>query len=430
MHYRKHIFCCVNERPASHPRSCCAARGSAKLRTYMKKRARELGLHDIRVNNAGCLERCELGPTMVIYPQGHWYHYASASDIDEILQRDIIEDQHVERLLLKDGQKYPSAAGFLRLQLKVAAIARMTAATLRIEFVDAKGGSLPEFTAGSHVDLQIGEPLVRRSYSLANSSQETHRYVIGVLHEQDGRGGSQWLHETLRVGDVVQASYPSNNFELNESAASYLLIAGGIGVAPILSMCYRLRQINAEFSVHYCARSKQSAPFLEPLQAVCGDRLRLHFDDGEPDRWLDFTPVVRDCRDGTHLYVCGPSGLMDAALAQCSHWPDAAKHCEVFHGAAQQNLENNEFRVLLARRQQTIQVSANQSILDALRASDVVPDFACAEGLCGACRTAVLHGQVDHRDAVLSEPEKRRQNQMMICVSRAAKGETQLILDL
>ena len=396
----------------------------------MKKRARELGLKDIRVNNAGCLERCELGPTMVIYPQGRWYHYASTRDVDEILQRDVIEDQPVERLLLKDGQQFPSTVGFLRLQLKTAAIEQMTADTLRIEFADAKGGALPEFTAGAHIDLQIGNPSLRRSYSLAGNSQETHRYVIGVLNERDGRGGSQWLHENLRVGDVVQSSCPSNNFGLDESAASHLLIAGGIGVAPILSMCYRLRQIEAEFSVHYCARSKQSAPFLEQLQAVCGDRLTLHFDDGRPHRRINLAHVVRDCRDGTHLYVCGPSGLMDAALHHCSHWPDSAKHCEAFHSATEQDFENNEFKVVLARRQQTIQVSASQSILDALREADLALDFSCAEGLCGACRTAVLHGQVEHRDWVLSDSEKQRQNQMMICVSRALKGETQLILDL
>ena len=430
MHYRKHIFCCVNERASDHPRSCCSARGSIELRAYMKKRAKELGLNDIRVNNAGCLERCELGPTMVIYPQGNWYHYNSTEDIEEILQCDVIDGNPVERLLLKDGQKYPSSAGFLRLNLKVSAIEYSTSDALKIELVNTENNLLPKFTAGSHIDLLVGENEMRRSYSLANDSSETGRYVIGVLNEKDGRGGSQWIHGQLQVGDVVHAGCPSNNFQLDESATSHVLIAGGIGVVPILSMCYRLRSIGAEFTVHYCAKSQADAPFLEEIKSVCGNRLNLYFDGGDPRRGINLPQVLKDYDEGSHLYVCGPTGLMDSVFDCSANWPDDSKHREAFHSELDKTWESHEFDVVLSRRQTKVTVNAEQTILEALCEAQVIPDYSCTEGLCGACRTGVLFGEVEHRDAVLSESEKLKHNQMMICVSRAAKGETQLILDI
>ena len=200
MHYRKHIFCCVNEREADHPRSCCKARGSVPLRDYMKKRGKELGLDDIRVNNAGCLERCELGPTMVIYPEGIWYHYDNEADIEEILEQHVIGGKPVERLMLRDGQKFPDSVGFMRLKLKVSSVESITEDTLKIELVDSRGRDLPEFTAGAHIDLILGTGEERRSYSLVNNPEERHRYVIGVLKDSNSRGGSEWIHRKLGCG--------------------------------------------------------------------------------------------------------------------------------------------------------------------------------------------------------------------------------------
>ncbi len=429
MHYRKHIFCCINEREPNHPRSCCSARGSVELRAYMKSRAKQLGLNDVRINNAGCLERCEFGPTMVIYPQGTWYHYESVEDIDEILQSDVIEGQKVDRLRLKDGQKYPHASAFLRLKLKVAAVDSVAHDKLRIEFVNCVAGNLPAFTAGSHIDLLIGERGIRRSYSLINNPQETDRYVVAVLKEKDSRGGSKWIHDEMRVGDVVEASYPQNNFQLDESAQSSLLIAGGIGIAPILSMCYRLKTINAEFSVHYCARSEQEAGFVEELKSVCEGRLTMHFDDGNPKNGIDLDAVLAQYRPDNHLYVCGPASLMAAAFDKASHWPKDALHKELFHRVIPAKWDNHEFDVVLARRQITVRVASDKSILETLQDQNITSDFSCTEGLCGACRTRVLHGNVEHRDLVLDEREKT-QGTMMVCVSRAAAGESQLILDI
>ena len=430
MHYRKHIFCCVNERAPDHPRSCCKARGSVELREYMKKRARELGVDDVRVNNAGCLERCELGPTMVIYPDGIWYHYESESDVDEILESHVLHDMPVDRLRLRDGQKFPDAIGFVRLRLMVSGVDRLTDDTLRIEFQDEQGRELPAFTAGSHIDLIIGDGDQRRSYSLVNDPEETSRYVIGVLEDDNSRGGSKWIHENLHVGDVIESGYPKNNFRLVESASHHLLIAGGIGVAPILSMCHRLNSIGAQYLVHYCERSEQEAAFIDELREVCRDRLTVHFDGGDLSKGICFDEVLTTRPNNGHLYVCGPNGLMDDAIKAAKHWPDDSIHSEKFRQTPSTEWVNSEFEVILARHQKTVKVNADQSILEALRDQGVTTDFSCTEGLCGTCRTKVLHGKVEHRDSVLTEAEKSEKDLMMVCISRAAAGEDCLILDI
>ncbi len=430
MHYRKHIFCCVNERAADHPRSCCKARGSVELREYMKKRAKELGIDDVRVNNSGCLERCELGPTMVIYPEGVWYHYESESDIDEILDNHIKQDQPVRRLMLRDGQKFPDSVGFLRLNLRVSDVEPTTEDTLKIQLEHEQGRELPGFTAGAHIDLIVGAGDERRSYSMINDPSERHRYVIGVLKDSNSRGGSKWIHESIRVGDSIESGYPKNNFNLVESAPYHLLIAGGIGVAPIISMCHRLNSIGAEYEVHYCERNVREAAFIDEIRKVCKERLSVHYDGGNPEQGIQLNDILTERPDGAHLYICGPNGLMEDAKAAANAWPDDSVHTEKFRQTVSGDWVNNEFEVVLARHQTTIKVTQDQSILEALRAQNITTDFSCTEGLCGTCRTKVLFGKVEHRDSVLTDAEKSKENQMMVCISRAAAGEERLILDI
>ncbi len=400
------------------------------MREFMKKRAKELGLHDIRVNSAGCLERCELGPTMVIYPEGIWYHYESVEDVEEILQSHVLEDKPVSRLLLTDGQLFPKTIEFLRLRLKVTAIDSATADTLRIEFRNAEGAELPPFTAGAHIDLVIGDGDMRRSYSLINNPSERRQYVIGVLKDRQSRGGSDWVHDQLRPDDVIQSGYPKNNFQLVEAATSHLLIAGGIGIAPILAMCYRLRTLGANFFVHYCAESEEQAAFVEELHDICKHRIEVHYDGGNPEFGINLDKVLASYSEGAQLYVCGPTGLMDDVKLKASHWPTESIHSELFRRKLPTVWKNSEFDVVLARHKKTIHVRADQSILEALKSAEVTTDFSCTEGLCGACRTKVLHGKVEHRDTILSDQEKSDNDLMMVCISRAAAGERQLILDI
>ena len=401
-----------------------------QLRGYMKQRAKELGLDDVRVNNAGCLERCELGPTMAIYPDGIWYHYESESDIDEILESHIVGDRPVERLMLRDGQKFPDSVGFLRLKLRVSGVEPTTDDTLKIELEDEQGRELPEFTAGAHIDLIIGSGDERRSYSLINNPSERHRYVIGVLKDSNSRGGSEWIHDNLLLGDCIDSGYPKNNFNLVESASFHLLIAGGIGVAPIISMCHRLNSIDADYEVHYCERNEGEAAFINEIRNVCGDRLSVHFDEGQPEQGIRLNDILSNYTNGSQLYICGPNGLMEDAQRAASSWPVDSIHTEKFRQTPSSEWINSEFEVVLARHQTTIKVGADQSILEALRAENITTDFSCTEGLCGTCRTKVLYGDIEHRDSVLTEAENSEKNMMMVCISRAAAGEEQLILDL
>ena len=430
MHYRTHVFCCVNERAPDHPRSCCSARGSVELRDYMKGRAKELGIENIRVNTSGCLERCELGPTMVIYPEGVWYHYETKQDVDEILERHIIEGERVERLTLEPGQIFPKPRVKETLSLRVAEIRQDTPDIKVMELVPTNGGELPAFTAGAHIDVFAAGDL-HLSYSLSNNPNERHRYVIGVLREVASRGGSIWMHETLKEGDTIRATLPLNNFSLDENAGEHILIAGGIGITPILSMGYRLKEIGAKTTLHYCTKSAGQTAFMKEVKEVFGDNVIFHHDGGNPRKGIKLNVVLAVKPENAHLYVCGPTGLMDGALAAASHrWPDEAIHHEYFKAKKRDSKwQNEDFEISLARQKKSFAVPSDKTILEVVRGAGIITDSSCEDGLCGTCLTGLLNGQAEHRDSVLSKKEKAENNKILICISRAKKGE-RLVLDL
>jgi vanillate O-demethylase ferredoxin subunit len=430
MHYQTHVFCCENVRPPDHPRSCCSARGSVELRNYMKTRAKQLGIENIRINGAGCLERCELGPTLVIYPEGAWYRFDTEEDIDEILERHIINGERVERLFLEPGQKFPKPRVSETISLKVAAIRDETPDIKVMELVGADGGELPPFTAGAHIDVVIGESR-RRSYSLANDPNERHRYVIGVLRETDGRGGSVWMHDSVRAGDVLEAHHPLNNFPLTEDAGEHILIAGGIGITPILAMGYRLKEIGATVSLHYCTRSAEQTAFTKEVKQMFGDAVTFYHDGGDARKGIKLNVVLAVRPDNAHVYVCGPTGLMDATLEAASHrWPDETVHREYFTPKpVTTTSKNEEFEIALSRHKKILTVPSDKTILDVVRAAGIVAESSCEDGLCGTCETRLLSGNAEHRDSVLTKKEKEENKKIMICVSRAKKGE-RLVLDL
>ena len=199
------------------------------------------------------------------------------------------------------------------------------------ELVDPDGQDLPRFTAGAHISVRLGEELVR-DFSLWNDPAERKRYCIAVLLEPDGRGSRQ-MHEEIRVGDFVAASMPRNNFPLAAEAERHLLIAGGIGITPIMAMIAELRSRRAEFRVHYCTRSPDETAFLDDLAVLAAlGRVQFHHDGGDPAKGLDIAATLRECRPGTHLYCCGPDGMMAAAAAAAVHWPPGAVHFEFFSG--------------------------------------------------------------------------------------------------
>lgn len=298
----------------------------------------------------------------------------------------------------------------------------------RIELRPQDGGEFPAFEAGAHIDLQLPNGMVR-SYSLLNAPGERHRYVLGVLKDRASRGGSRCVHEQLRIGMKLAISAPRNNFKLHEDAAHSVLVAGGIGVTPLLSMGRRLQQLGRSFEVLFFVRSRRSAAFATEIQAL-GVPVHWHFDDeagGPPD--LAALLAAR-AKPGTHYYACGPAVMLDSFETHCAALGYADAHVERFSAVevAAASDARATYIVELRRSGKTIQVSPGQTLLDALNAAKVSVATSCEEGYCGTCETAVIDGVPDHRDAVLSASEKAANKVMMVCVS-GCKSE-RLVLDL
>jgi ferredoxin-NADP reductase len=295
------------------------------------------------------------------------------------------------------------------------------------EFVAAGERSLPAFTAGSHIDLFLPRDMVR-SYSLVNDPAETHRYVIAVQRDPDGRGGSSWMHAVPRVGDVMRISEPSNNFALSEDARQSVFIAGGIGITPIMSMASRLNRLDRAWRLHYAARSPQHAAFVHELQAL--DRpdrpMALCFGSTGGSR-LNIAEIVREAPDDADLYCCGPSRMIDDFLSACSQRPAALVHYERF-AANNEAATDGGFEIMLHRSRQRIEVLPGKTILDALLDNGVAVQYSCSAGVCGTCRTRVVEGEPDHRDDYLTEEEKQQSDSIMVCCS-GSRSKT-LVLDL
>ena len=303
------------------------------------------------------------------------------------------------------------------MQLRVRSITYLAEAINRYEFVDPRGRDLPRFEAGAHVDLRFGEFV--RQYSLCNDPGERRRYCIAVLREANSRGGSRHLHDNVRVGDLLEVSMPRNNFPLGPSAERHLLIAGGIGIAPLMSMVAELRRRRADFQLHYCARSAARTAFRDDLAALAAEgRVHFHYDGGDPAQGLDVKAALRDPAPGTHLYYCGPMGLMLAATAAAHEWPIGTVHYEYFAAPlAASAVEDRPFRVRLARRGVEYEVPIGETIVDVLRRHGITVPTSCQLGYCGACVTRYLEGEPDHRDQVLRE--YGREHYVLICCARS-----------
>jgi len=213
--------------------------------------------------------------------------------------------------------------------LRIRSITYLAARINGYEFVDPGGDDLPRFAAGAHISVRLSEGLVR-DFSLWNDPAECGRYCIAVLRE--GPGSSQ-LHDCARVGDLIEGSPPRNNFPLAKEAERHLMIAGGIGITPIMAMVAELRRRHAEFRLHYCTRSPEETAFLDDLAILAAQgHVQFHHDGGDPAKGLDLFTTLREHRPGTHLYYCGPAGMMAVAARASAHWPSGTVHCEYFAG--------------------------------------------------------------------------------------------------
>lgn len=311
--------------------------------------------------------------------------------------------------------------------LRVARKSRVASDVFLFELVHRDGIALPPFTAGAHVTVLTPNGLTRR-YSLCNAPGETDRYALAVKRDPAGLGGSVSMVDGVHQGDLLPATAPLNYFSLDPAATSHLLIAGGIGITPMLAMVRELRRQEADFQLLYLARTAESTAFLDLLQAPqLEGRVLVHHDNGEASRIFDLDPWLARRSPGAHLYCCGPRGLMHAVRDKTRDWPTGSVHFEDFGGADPKPLdEDRPFSVHLSRSGRVVAVPTGVSILEALRKEDIAVPSSCESGTCGSCRTRLLSGVAQHRDYVLDETE--HDSEIMICVSRAVSPVLELDL--
>jgi phthalate 4,5-dioxygenase reductase subunit len=314
-------------------------------------------------------------------------------------------------------------AGFLTVRVSSKTVVASGIVQFDLRLPD--GGALPPFTPGAHLTVKVPNGS-RRNYSLCSTPGTPHVYRIAVKRDATGRGGSVSMTDEVAAGDLLEISVPRNNFELHPRAAKFLFIAGGIGITPILSMIRHIEETGrGEFKLYYCSRDRQSSAYLTELESEFPGQVVAHHDHGDMGQAFDFWSVL-ERSNGTHLYCCGPTGLMDSVRDMSGHWPFGSVHFESFGVDLRDCAENKPFTVRLQKTGTVVEVDASESILDALRKCGLHVDSSCESGTCGACRVRLIAGEAEHRDMVLGEEEKR--SQIMVCVSRAQSPE--LVLDL
>lgn len=298
----------------------------------------------------------------------------------------------------------------------------------RFEFESPDGKPLPPFEAGAHVDVIIA-PEYRRSYSLAGDPADPDRYVLGVLREPRGKGGSMLMHRVFREGKRVFVTPPANHFPLRPGAQKTLLFAGGIGVTPLIAMAHELHRQAADFELHYSASSETHAGFVQDLrEATWASRVRTYFKD--QGLRADLPALIPEWHSGYELYTCGSLRYMDAVFeaAATRGWPAESLHRELFVVPDTPDRPNHPFTLLLAASGRSVAVGADQSAAEALQAAGIAVDVKCSDGICGVCSAGVLAGDVDHRDHVLSARE--RTTKMLLCCSRAAAPGAEISISL
>ena len=317
-----------------------------------------------------------------------------------------------------------------QLDLKVKQIRMEANGINSYEFVSPDGALLPPFTAGSHIDVHAG-PGVVRQYSLCNSPSERHRYVISVLKDPNGRGGSAAVHESIRVGDTVRVSAPRNNFALQPRKGKVVLLAGGIGVTPMKAMAHQLEAENIAYEMYYCSKGPEYAAFKAELEALAkSGQIKFHFDGGDPKNSLDIASILSSPDGDCDLYYCGPGGFMEACKVASGHWPSGSVHFEHFKAPVKKaDAEPSvvgAFFAEIASTGEKLEIGPEQNLAEVLQAAGYPVETSCQSGLCGTCKVRYLAGEVDHQDFILDESEKREY--LTCCVSRATT--TTLRLDL
>lgn len=322
---------------------------------------------------------------------------------------DAIRERHMLTLVVTDVRD--EAAGIRSFELR-----------------DPEGGDLPPFEAGAHIQVEVELPDGRtepRHYSLFGDPPDRTRYRIAVLLEIEGRGGSRFMHERVALHSRLRVTPPVNAFPLVDADRT-ILIAGGIGITPILSMMWTLARHGRSYELHYAARTPERMAFREVIEKRAGENARFYLDSSGPGQAVDLKALFAAAPPRSHVYVCGPRGLIDAvtAMGREAGWDAGRIHSESFGVRA--TAADLAIDVRLERSALTLRVAPGESILDAVLDAGVWAPFECRRGSCGSCMTRVLDGRPDHRDSCLTD--QLRATHICLCVSRAQS--THLTLDL
>jgi ferredoxin-NADP reductase len=313
--------------------------------------------------------------------------------------------------------------------VRVAAITQVAEKVKRFRFQRTDGQDMPNFSGGAHVVVAMrdGDLLRRNPYSLMSSPLDTSGYEISVLRVEQSRGGSAFLHEKLKVGDTLTLSQPLNLFPFDRRGRKHLFLAGGIGITPFLAMMKQMSAENMSFELHYAIRSRGHGAYWRELQERYGKQ-RIHVYCDAENLFIPVANLLSAQPIGTHLYVCGPAGMIDGVLGQATRqgWPSQNLHSERFLAPP----PGQPFTALLKRSRKTVTVGSHQSMLEAIEAAGVDAPYLCRGGACGQCETSVLgcDGAIEHNDHYLEPEDKASGKKIMICVSRIKGREISLDL--
>ena len=396
---------------------------------------------DRPVNRRGLQPGLELryeDQTLAVYPAplaAHPFPYPDPMDRErgiEAYQAMITAEAYQARIAAgdTDGLVPPVRDPGLSPVVQVQVSARQETANgiVEYELTPMEHETLPPWSAGAHIDVVVA-PEYLRQYSLCGDPADSSRYRIAVLREDAGQGGSRLMHRIFQPGRKVFVSRPINHFPLHEAATHTLLMGGGIGVTPLVAMAHRLHALGRPFALHYSVRTRGSASLLAALaQAAWCDQVALHVSTEGTRASLD--DALRGYQPGWHVYACGPDAYMQAVLAAAERlgFPDDARHAEYFAAPPTPDRDNHAFTLRLARTGRTVAVAADQTAADALAAQGIHVDVKCSDGICGVCRCALLSGEVEHRDFVLSR--RQRETAIILCQSRAAAPGGMIVVDL
>ncbi len=326
------------------------------------------------------------------------------------------------------AHEYPSFDDAPVIKARISKVENMAPDVTKYEFSAFDGSDLPPWSAGGHLDVVIAPEFVRQ-YSMSGDPSDRSTYQIGVLREDEGRGGSKFLHRIFTEGRRVFISKPINHFELVEDASKTFLMGGGIGITPMIAFAHRLHALGKPFELHYCASKMGQAGYIDDLKAMpWAEHVTFHFSDQGTRADLD--DILKGYEDGWHVYTCGPDRFMDGVIESAARlgYPEEARHLEYFAVPEQPDYVNHAFTLKLAKSGRELEIPADKKITDVLEENGIHVDMKCDDGICGVCNCGLVSGEVEHRDFVLSK--KQQESQIILCQSRAAAQEKSITIDL